>query len=68
MLEIQATDYDFLASFGELFKAGFAAGEDAALVAAFVLHAADFYDQDRMRCIDWIRRTAREFAERRTPA
>jgi len=67
MLEIQATDYAFLVAYGELFKAGFAAGEDSVVVAAFVLHAIQFYEQDRERSIRWLTRTTEDFKRVRPP-
>jgi hypothetical protein len=61
LLHIQATDYAFLAAFGKLFKAGYAAGEDSVVVAALVLHAIQFYEQDRERSIGWLTRTTDDF-------
>ena len=61
LLHIQATDYDFLVAFGKLFKAGYAAGEDAVIVAALVLHVMQFYGEDRQRAIRWLTRTTEDF-------
>jgi len=61
MLHIQASDYAFVAAYGELFKAGYAAGEDSVVLAALVLHAIQFYEQDRERSIRWLTSTTRDF-------
>jgi len=58
---IQANDYDFVLAFGELFKAGYAAGEDSTVVAGFVLYAMQFYEQDRERTIRWLTSTTEDF-------
>jgi hypothetical protein len=60
LLHIKATDYAFLVAFGELFKAGYAAGEDSVVLAALVLHAIQFYEQDRKRSIRWLTRTTED--------
>jgi hypothetical protein len=60
IMHIQATDYAFLVAFGELFKAGYAAGEDSGVLAALVLHAIQFYKQDRERTIRWLTRTTED--------
>jgi hypothetical protein len=51
LIHIRATDFVFLGAFTKLFKAGYAAGEDNDLVAALVLSAIQFYDQDCARSI-----------------
>lgn len=61
LMHIQATDYDFLVAFGKLFKAGLAAGEDAVVVAALVLHVIQFYEQDRERSLRWLTKTTEDF-------
>lgn len=61
LARIQATDYDFLVAFGQLFKAGYAAGEDSLVVAALVLHAVQFHEQDRERTTRWLTRTTDGF-------
>ena len=66
LMLIQATDYEFLVAFGKLFKAGYAAGEDSAVIAALVLHTIQFYEQDRERTIRWLTRTTDDF-NRATP-
>ena len=61
MLGIQATDYEFFVAFGELIKAGYARGEDSVVVAALILHAVEFYEQDRERSLRWLAQTAGDY-------
>jgi hypothetical protein len=61
LMHIQATDYAFVVAYGNLFKSGYAAGEDSVVVAALVLQAIRFYERDRERSISWLARTADDF-------
>jgi hypothetical protein len=65
LARIQGTDYAFLVAFGELFKAGYAAGEDSVVLAALVLHVIQFYEQDRERSIRWLTRTTEDLKRTR---
>jgi hypothetical protein len=61
MMHLQATDYEFLVAYGKLFKAGYAAKVESLVVAAFVLHAVQFYEQDRKRTMRWLAETTKDF-------
>lgn len=60
LLHIQATDYAFLVAFGKLIKASYAASENSVVVAALVLSAVQFYEQDRERSIRWLTGTTED--------
>ena len=62
LLEIQATDYDFLVAFGKYYKAGYAAGEDSPVVAALLLDVVKIYEQDPKRSMRWLARTTEDFS------
>ena len=62
MMHLQATDYEFLVTYGKLFKAGYAANVESLVVAAFVLNAVQFYEQDRKRTMRWLTETTKDFA------
>jgi hypothetical protein len=47
MMHILATEYPFMEAYCNVFKAGYAARENCALVAALVLDAIQYYEQDR---------------------
>jgi hypothetical protein len=61
LMHIQATDYTFLVAFGKFYKAGYAAGEDSVVVAAFLLDVVKVYDQDRERSLRWLIETTGDF-------
>ena len=61
MMHIQATDYSFFVAFGKLVKAAYAAGENNIVLAALVLNAIEFYEQDRERSIRWLTRMTEDF-------
>ena len=62
VMEIRATDYEFLVAFAKFYKAGYAAGESSTLVAAFVLYAVHLYKQNRERSIRALTSIGKDFS------
>jgi hypothetical protein len=61
LMHIQATDCAFLVAFGKFYQAGYAAGGDSVVVAAFLLDVVKIYDQDRERSLRWLARATEDF-------